>query len=221
MGWEALLYLAGSAVVADQSRRDVEKRQKKIADSMEQFQAGKAKQGQAAIEKFLNESTPQARATEDQSVKAELQRGLADSVGTAQSYQKPENFSGKVSESYATRRDANQVALKDRLARAMDQLATIGTPQERSLREQFRFGHAGADVDATNSAIRNVGPAYEGAISRVRPNPFDTFFSQALLGAGTSGAGKRAPPDEGTLYGPSSSPGYRRSGRFNFGPSLS
>jgi len=215
MSLESLLFLGGSALVQNQSDRDVEKRQKRIIDAMQEFQTGKARKGEAAIEKFLVESTPQARAAENQDVRSELQRGLGESVGVAQAFEKPDNFSGRVTEGYAGRSASNQAAVKERIRRAMEQLAIIGSPSERGLREQFRFGHAGGDVDAANSAIRNVVPAYHGAISQVRPNAFDTFAAQALMGAGLASADKSK--SGGTLFGVKPKVRYANNG---FGPNV-
>src|SRR3972149_6195359 len=158
------LLIAGSALLERKNQRDVEGRQKRIIDAMQQYQTGKAKQGQKSIEDFLQTITPERRAAESADTRQELQRGLEQSVGATQAYEKPDNFSGKVSDAYSARRAEGDAATKERVRKAMEQLAVIGSPAEQGLRQQFRFGRAAGDVDAANAAIRNVTPAYEGAI---------------------------------------------------------
>lgn len=188
----ALLALGGAAV-GEYSNRDVANRQKKIIDAMRQFQVGKAQQGQRAISDYLDTITPEKRIAEKNAATSELEQGLRQSVGATQAYETPQNFAGKLSESYKTRAAEGSAATAERIGRAMKQLAVIGTPQEQQQTQGIRFGRAATDVDAANSAIRGVTPAYEGAISRVRPNPWDSFFAQALGGASNAYAGRRAP----------------------------
>lgn len=197
------LLAAGGAAVSEYSNRDVANRQKKIIDAMRQYQTGKAAQGQKAISDYLDTITPEKRLAEKTAATNELEQGLKQSVGATQSYETPQNFSGKVSESYKTRAASDTAATADRIGRAMKQLAIIGTPAEQQLSQGIRFGRAGTDVDAANSAIRGVMPAYEGAISRVRPNPWDSFFSQALGGASNAYAGgaRRRRPVSSDLMG--------------------
>lgn len=191
----AALWLAlGSAAVSESSNRDVADRQKKIIEAMRQYQVGKATQGRKAISDYLDTVTPEARIAGKNAATSELEQGLKQSVDATKSYETPSNFSGKVSDSYKTRLASDTAATGDRISRAMKQLAIIGTPAEQQQSQGIRFGRAATDVDAANSAIRGVSPAYMGAISRVRPNPWDSFFAQGLSGASNAYAGGRKTP---------------------------
>lgn len=187
----AMALALGSAAVSEMSNRDVASRQKRIIDAMQQYQVGKAGKGREGITKYLDTITPQARVAEKNAATAELEKGLGESVAATKAYETPSNFSGKVSDQYTNRVASNAAANTDKIGRIMKQLAVIGTPQEQQLSQGIRFGRAATDVDAANSAIRGVTPAYMGAISRVRPNSWDSFFSQALSGASNAYAGGR------------------------------
>ena len=178
------LLIAAGAGVSAHSQRETEKKRKRIIDAMQEFQTGKAQQGQKAIGEFLDKSAPEARAAETSAIRDELSSGLRESVDAAHALETPDNFAGQVSESYATRKASNEATTKARLERAMQQLAVIGSPAERGLRENIRFGRAGSSVDAANSAINAVRPAYVGSAERVRPSEFETFLSQVLGGVG-------------------------------------
>lgn len=209
----ALWLALGSAALSESSNRDVSDRQQKIIEAMRQYQVGKAQQGQKAISTYLDTITPEKRIAEKNAATGELAQGLRQSVDATKAYETPQNFAGKVSEAYKNRATADTAATSDRISRAMQQLAVIGTPQEQQLSQGIRFGRAATDVDAANSAIRGVTPAYMGAISRVRPNPWDSFFSQALGGASNAYAGGRG--------GRPISPGVRGSREpsdWNLGP---
>lgn len=190
----AILLALGSAAVKARSDYDVNKRQKQIIDAMQQYQTGKAAKGREDITKYLDTVTPEARVAEKNAATAELERGQAQSVAATKAYETPSNFSGKVSDQY-TNRVASQSALNaDRIGRIMKQLSVIGTPAEQQLSQGIRFGRAATDVDAANSAIRGVTPAYMGSISRVRPSIWEDFFSQGLAGASNAYAGERRQP---------------------------
>jgi hypothetical protein len=185
----------GSAAASESSNRDVADRQKRIIEAMRQYQVGKATQGRKAISDYLDTITPEARIAGKNAATSELEQGLNQSVDAVKSYETPSNFSGKVSDSYKNRLTSDTAATADRIGRAMKQLAVIGTPAEQQQSQGIRFGRAATDVDAANSAIRGVSPAYMGAISRVRPNPWDSFFAQGLGGASNAfaGGGRRRP----------------------------
>lgn len=197
----ALPYLLsiGGAAIASKSANDVASRQRQIIEAMRAYQVGKAQTGQDAIKKYLATLTPEARDADKTDATATLQQGLQRSVDATKSYQLPQNFSGKVSDAYTNRVAQDTSSNNDRISRAMQQLAVIGTPQEQQLRNSLRFAKAGTDVDAANSAIRDVTPAFTGAAGRVVPNPWDTFFSQALVGAGQA-AGDRGRPKKAAPY---------------------
>lgn len=200
----AILLALGSAAVKARSDYSVNKRQKQIADAMEQYQVGKAAKGREDLTKYLDTITPEARVAEKNAITAELERGQAESVAATKAYETPNNFSGKVSDQYAKRVASGSAMNADRIGRIMKQLSVIGTPVEQQLAQGIRFGRAATDVDAANTAIRGVTPAYMGSISRVRPSIWEDFFSQGLSGASNAVAGGRKksvnPGDEGYFW---------------------
>lgn len=186
----APLVLAGaSAAVSSETQRELEGRRRAIAQRMEDYQVGKAKEGQKSIEKFIEAINPARRAAESSDIRGELQQGLDQSVGAAASLSKPDNFAGKVSENYTGRRAMNDATTSERLRRAMQQLAIIGTPAERNLRTGFSLSDAAGGVDASNAAIQSSGRAYNRAFESQRPDQFLNFVSQALGGASRASAG--------------------------------
>ena len=182
----------GGSLIEQASNRDVSDRQKKIIEAMRQYQTGKALQGEAAISKYLPTIAPDALAKERAASTDELAQGLKKSVDTTRAYETPQNFAGKVSESYKQRAASDTASVNDRISRAIQQLSVIGSPENQQQQIATRFGRTAGDVDSANTAIRNVVPAYEGAIGRVRPNYWDTFFSQALKGSGQAAASRGA-----------------------------
>jgi hypothetical protein len=189
---EAAIALAlGSALVGEAGNQDLEQRRRKIAKRMDEFQGEKARQGQQSIEKFIAQIDPARRAAESSDIRGELQRGLESSVGASAALSKPDNFAGKVTENYTGRRASNEATTKERLRRAMEQLAVIGTPAERNMRTGFALSDATSGVGAANSSIASTGRAYTRAADSLRPDPFLSFVSQALGGVSRAGSGVR------------------------------
>jgi hypothetical protein len=154
---------------------------------MENFQTGKAQEGQRSIERFIEAINPARRAVESSDIRGELQQGLEKSAGAASALSNQDNFAGKVSENYTGRRAANDATTAERLRRAMQQLAIIGTPAERGLRTGLALGDASGGVASANSSIGRSGRVYPQAANAQRPDPFLSFVSQALGGASRSG----------------------------------
>jgi hypothetical protein len=184
LGSAAPYILAGASAVASQrANTDLEERRRAIAQQMEDYQRGKAVKGEDAIQRFIDAVNPARRAADSSDIRAELQQGLEKSVGAAQALAKPDNFEGKVSENYLTRRASNDATTAERLRRAMQQLAIIGTPAERNLRTGFALSDSASDVDSANAAINASTPAYTRAINSLRPDRGLSLASQALGGA--------------------------------------
>lgn len=185
--------LAGASAVANlASQKELDERRRKILDRMEEFQTGKARQSERSIDDFINAIDPARRAVQNADIRSELQQGLDKSVGAAQALAKPDNFEGRVTDNYTTRRAANDATTTERLKRAMAQLAVIGTPAERSLTTGFALGDAASGVDAANSAIRRTTSAYNTALNGQRPDAFLTFASDALGGMSRASASRGA-----------------------------
>lgn len=196
MGPEMLiptLLSVGSTVMQHMSQRDKQKRQSKLADDMERYRMMKAREGEAAANKFLETQQPEARAATNAAAKEELQRGFEDSLGTAVAFEKPQNFAGKVTQDYSTRAGANQADLGSRLKSLIGNLATIGTPARRDFDTSLKYSDAAATLGAANQAADNVSQRYAQAIDQVRPDPFLNFASQLAKGGAIGLAGKKIP----------------------------
>lgn len=165
-------------------------RQNRLADAMTNYRLGKSSESRAAIDKYLEKETPQARGEENTAVQSELAKAFASAdPGT---FETPEAFAGRVSPDYTASRAAGKARTDERLRRSIDQLSRIGTPGRRALAESSRYGSAATDVDLANRSSANVSSAYANAINTARPDPFLSFASDLMLGLGLAGAGGAA-----------------------------
>lgn len=183
------LILAGLAL-SRAADVEAENRREKLRQAMRTYQLGQSRIGQAAIEKLMTQETPQKRETELATLTADRAKSLQDTVGAAQS-SNPAPIAGKLSADYkqSQERAANTVA--ERTRRAIEQLSAMGAPGEAALAHGIRYGRTAGTVDATNSAIGNVGNAFMGDIRNTVANPAIKLAGSALTayGAGSMGAG--------------------------------
>lgn len=188
-GWIAVAAAVASAVMSQQAQSGMEKRQKKLAEAMSNYQLSKSQESQAAIKGFTDTIQPDAKAAERTDINAELEQGLDSSVGAVRKFEAPQQIAGKVSDDFTQRTASNQGTVADRIRRAVQQLSIIGTPAEQGLRESRRLGVAAGTVDGANSAANNVGAAYMRGIQLQRPNPALSFGSQIFGGLSRAGGG--------------------------------
>lgn len=191
-----------STLMQMSAQRSAAKKQNALANEMTAYRSEQAAKSRTAIEQFLNQQNPELRAQEKTQVTDELRTGLDQSVGAVKRFEPQQVIAGKVSDEYAGRQASNEAALGDRVRRAIEQLSGIGAPGEVGMREARRFGQTATGVDANNRAAANVSGRYMDAIGNVRPDPFLTFASQLVQGAGiAAGSGAFSPKPASPAYG--------------------
>jgi hypothetical protein len=214
--WIPLVIAAAGQAAKMKQDRDVRKQQSALTDEMTRSNAERAKKSTAAINQFLDESAPQARATETQALREELTGRLNEGVDAVRKFEEPETFSGRVSDDYNRVRSVGRARTEQRVNDAISQLATIGLPGQRSVNESLRYGRAGSVVDAENSAMNNMSGAYRNAIEGVHTDPFNRMAADLTTAAGmamtgmkgmnatvtptASGKPSRLPPPKGKIY---------------------
>jgi hypothetical protein len=186
--------LVGGTLLEAKGQSDVRHRQERLSNAMADYSRTKYGEGRDAINQFLQTIQPQAKADERQQLTDELATGLNQSVSAARAVETPQTVAGAVSPDYQARVASNDADLTSRLKRAVSQLSIIGAPAQQGLAEARRFGVAGGEVDASNTAANNVGAAYNKGIELQRPNSFLTLASQIMKGVGLArGIGGFAP----------------------------
>jgi len=168
--WVPLIVAVAGATAKNRSEDQRIREQTRLTDAMTQFRSGKAAEGRAAIEDYTKTLDPAARAQALADEEALLGESLNTSVGTTKAYERPTDFSGKVSPDYARVRQAGQGRTDERLSRAITQLKTMGAPAQAALKNSFAFNTAGSAVDNTNTGANYVSKAYQDAIDRAMGN---------------------------------------------------
>lgn len=182
--WQAIAALIGGKLLEGQAQRGVAKKQMNIA----RLRDADAKERQAratqAIERYLSRQEMPARDAERIAVRDEMRSNLSDSVGAVEKFSEQPVIQGKTSDAYAQRVAGNAASNAERVRRAIEQLATIGTPGESARRDSVALGRSALDVGGEQDAIRNLDQAYGNMIENVRPNGLLMLASQALQGYG-------------------------------------
>lgn len=196
------IFGAASTGLSLMAQQKQEKRQQSIADQMTAYKLSKARETEAATNKFLDTQVPEARAATTAAAQQEIAHSLDQSIGAAQAFEKPETFAGKVSPDYTSRKAANDATLSTRLRSIVNNLSTMGAPARRDFDTQLKLGQASGDVASANSAVNSVSPYFDREFERVGkegPDPFLDFASQLAAGVGVGLAGrKKAPTGTGT-----------------------
>lgn len=182
--WQAVAALIGGKLLEGEAQRKVAKKQMNIA--MMRDTDAKARQARAteAIERYLKRGEIPERDAERLAVRDEMRKNLSDSVGAVEKFSEQPIVQGKTSDAYAQRVAGNAASNTERVKRAIEQLATIGTPSETARRDSVALGRSALDVGAEQDAIRNLDPIYGNMIENVRPNGLLMLASQALQGYG-------------------------------------
>lgn len=182
MGWPQIIAMAASVALQAKASHDAERKQDNLANQMTMYRMKKSQEGEAATKKFLETQTPQARAAENTAAANELHNSLDQSIGTAQAFETPHNFAGKVSDDYTRRAASNDQALGLKLKNLVNNLAAIGAPERRDFDTKLKLAQASGDVSAANSAAETVSGRFTDAMGNVRPDPFLTMGGQILAG---------------------------------------
>lgn len=174
------------------ANREQQRRRQALANQMQAYQALKAREGNAVTSGYIEAQNPSARAAETESVRAELERGLKESMGTAQAFERPE-AAGKQSVRYMNTRALGNAEVETRLRSALENLARMNAPGERQLIDARRFNDAATTLNAAGTASRNVGDAYKFGINAAQPNKFLQFAGEVATGLGLAGLSKKKP----------------------------
>ncbi len=183
-----ILPLILGAVVSRAADREAEDRRQRLLDAMKAYQTNKAKDSEAAIETLISKQKPDARQAELDAITASRAASLGASVDAVKSTN-PAPIAGKLSPDYEKSQEQVAGTVAERTRRAIEQLSTMGAPGERDFKQGLRFGKAGTDVDAANTAIRNVGDAYMTDMNNVRASPGLKLIGGALMAYGGGGLG--------------------------------
>lgn len=189
--WTDVGLTAGGSVVSALADREALKKKQRLADALAQMQRAKAGETMAASQKFIGTLAPERRMAALDQGKNELGARLNEGIGAARAFEAPENFAGKVSDDYRRVRGDAGARADERLQRAVSQLSSIGGADIAALSRNLQFNESGRDINATKGEMDNIGGAYTGAISGVRPDPFLSIAGQLMRGAGLAGMTKK------------------------------
>lgn len=199
--------LAFSALTKYEANNDASERREAFRRRMEAYQRTKVAEAGNATEQLLAKQTPEARGVELAEIGADRGQSLRDTVGAAQAFDAPQ-IAGKLSGDYRAGQEANATRVAERTRRAIEQLATMGAPQEQAEAFGKRFGTAATRVDGANSAMENVTRGYAADIEDVRPDPFlgtvsqlGTAVGQGMLSNAGALASENAKIDAGVNNG--------------------
>lgn len=190
MSWPQIALAVASAALQYKSSQDQQRKQQDLADQMTQYRLSKSREGEAATNKFLASQQPEARAATNTAAEQAIAQGLNTSIGTAQAFEKPQNFAGKVTSDYTNRAASNEADLGNRLKTLIGNLSVIGAPAQRDFNTSLKFGDAVGSVGAANTAANNVGARYSTAIDNVQPDPYLDLAGQIAQGIGVGIAGR-------------------------------
>lgn len=182
----SLAVLAASAFAKFAANEEAAERREAYRRRMEAYQRTKARDTERATEALVSKQTPEARGAELKDITVDREQSLRDTVGAAQAFDAPA-IAGKLGSDYSAAQEATAGRIAERTRRAIEQLATMGAPQEQAEAFGRRFGRAASEVDANNRASRNVGEGYLKDIESVQPDPFLSLAADAGMAVGSSG----------------------------------
>lgn len=189
-----LLIGLGVSRAADQ---EAETRRQKLLDAMQAYQVDKAQKGQAEIQQLIATQRPDVRKAELDKITAARADSLASSVQAVQPTN-PAPIAGKLSSDYQKSQEGTASTVAERTRRAIEQMSIMGAPGERDFANSVRFGHTAADVDSANTAINNVGQAYQTSMRNTVPNPWLKLAGQVMMAYGSAKLGANGDPGVGT-----------------------
>lgn len=185
---EQLAIIAASALMKHMANEEAAERREGYRRDMEAYQRLRAKDTERATEQLLHKQTPEAREGELKTITADREGSLRDTVGAAQAFNAPQ-IAGKLGADYQATQEASALKVAERTRRAIEQLATMGAPQEQAEAFNKRFGRAAGEVDANNRAAENVGRGYMSDISNVQADPLTSMLGDIGMSVGASMAG--------------------------------
>jgi len=185
MGEEAIAILLASMAAKYYANHEADQRAKQLQQAMEAYQRGRAQQNEAAINKLVDDQTPQKRAQDLAGTQASRDLSMQSTVDAARAaspVQAPAGTSASADYQKSSAAAADTVAARTK--RAIEQLGVMGAPGEQALASGIRFGRAAGNVDAGNQAISNVGAGYMRDIDNVRPDPYLSLLGDVGMAYG-------------------------------------
>lgn len=164
---------------------DAAARRKTLIDAMGTYQTGNAKKTTALTDKYLEGSTPEARAAANDAAVADNKLGYEKTVGAAQAFEKPGGVAGNISDRYTTDSATAADAQAARTKKLIASLAGMRAPGVTGAANARRYGLAAGEVQGLNDANTSVGKAYRTDYDNVIENPWSTVGGDALSGVGS------------------------------------
>lgn len=175
---------AGGAILKGAAARDAAARKKRLVDAMAAYQTGNATKSMDTTAKFLEGSTPEARAAALAGAEDANRAGYEKTVGAAQAFEQPGGVAGKLSEGYTRAAADSADAVARRSKMLIENLSRMRAPGVAGATESRRYARAAGDVDALNAANASVGRGYMTDIGNVQASPWAKLGGDALSGIG-------------------------------------
>lgn len=180
--------LAAGTVINHKAEQDAADRRRRLQQAMEAYQMIQAGKSRAASEKVIETQTPDRRAADMAAAEAARSDDLNSTVDRVKVFD-ASPIAGNVSTDYREAQAAAAERVAERTRRAIEQMATIGAPEEVGLQHRLRLGRASGEVDAANKASANVGNAYLQEINNTLPDWRRKLMGNTFLAVGSSGLG--------------------------------
>ncbi len=164
---------------------DAADRRERLVNAMGAYQTGNAQKGTALTEKYLEGSTPEARAASNDAAISENRLGYEKTVGASQAFERPGGVAGNLSEGYKAASATSADAQAARTKALIENLAKMRAPGVTGANEARRYGRAAGEIGGLNNANASVGNAYRTDIANVQEDPWATMGGDALSGIGS------------------------------------
>lgn len=175
---------AGGAVMKGLAANDADIRRQKLLDAMGSYQRGNASKAMDTTGKFIEGSTPEARAAAANDAEMQAKAGFDRTVGAASAFENNGAVAGNLSDQFKAKSAESADAASKRNAMLIANLSKMRAPGIAGAAEARRYGRAAGDVSALNNANANVGGAFQTDISNVQESPWVGVGGDALTGVG-------------------------------------
>lgn len=171
---------------------DADARRRAVVDAMTAYQSDIAKKEDANAQKYIDDSSPEARAARMAEAEASVKAGYQKSVGAAQGFQGVGDPAGNLSSQYTAAKAASADSISKRNAALIESLSQMRAPGVAGLAEGVRFGRAASDLAALNSSSGAAGRAGMTDLGNVQESPWLNLGGDVASGVGQGLALKNA-----------------------------
>lgn len=175
---------AGGAVMKGLAANDADIRRQKLLDAMGSYQRGNASKAMDTTGKFIEGSTPEARAAAANDAEMQAKAGFDRTVGAASAFENNGAVAGNLSDQFKAKSAESADAASKRNAMLIANLSKMRAPGIAGAAEARRYGRAAGDVSALNNANQNVGGAFQTDMQNVQESPWAGVGGDALSGVG-------------------------------------